>query len=168
MPSPTHIVAVGALISNDEGKVLLNKSPLKKRWEFPGGQVETGENLEQALIREIKEESGIDVIVRQLVGIYSNIQETIWYDGITKNPTKLILDFMCDYVEGKLSTSDESSEVIWCPREKVLDMIDHPIVKMRMENLINFSGQVRFFIMHMNRNLIKYFAIDIFDMKLRP
>lgn len=142
MASPTHIIAVGGLVEDGKGNILLVKSNHRKIWEFPGGQVESGENLEQALSREIKEESGVDVTVRCLVGLYSNIQETIWYDGITKNPTKLILDFICDYVGGDLMTSDETSEVIWCPREKALEMVAHPIFKMRIDNLLNFSGKV--------------------------
>jgi 8-oxo-dGTP diphosphatase len=142
MASPVHILAVAGLVEDGKGNVLLIKSNHRKTWEFPGGQVESGENLEQALIREIKEESGIDVSVRCLVGLYSNIQETIWHDGITKNPTKLTIDFICNYVGGDLMTSNESSEVIWCPRGKALEMIAHPIFKMRMGNLLNFSGKI--------------------------
>ena len=142
MASPTHIIAVAGLVEDGRGNVLLVKSNHRKIWEFPGGQVESGENLEQALSREIREESGVEVSVRCLVGLYSNVQETIWYDGVTKNPTKLTLDFICDYVCGDLITSEETSEVIWCPRENALEMVGHPIFKMRIENLLNFSGEI--------------------------
>ena len=65
MGFPTHIVAVGGLISNSEGRVLLVKSP-RRGWEFPGGQVEIGEDLISALKREVKEEAGVDIEVKQL------------------------------------------------------------------------------------------------------
>lgn len=142
MASPVHIIAVAGLVDDGKGNVLLIKSNHRKTWEFPGGQVESGENLEQALLREIKEESGVDASIRCLVGLYSNIQQTTWHDGITKNPTKLTIDFICDYIGGDLMTSSESSEVIWCPREKALEMISHPVFRMRMENLLNFSGKI--------------------------
>lgn len=142
MPSPVHIIAVAGMVEDGKGNVLLIKSNHRKIWEFPGGQVESGENLEEALKREVKEESGVNISVRCLVGLYSNIQKTTWYDGITKNPTKLTIDFICDYVSGDLMTSAESSEVIWCPREKAVDMINHPIFKMRMKNLLDFSGEI--------------------------
>jgi len=142
MAWPTHIVAVGAMVQDGKGNVLLVKSNHRKSWEFPGGQVELGENIEEAVIREIKEESGVDVTVKSLAALYSSIQQTIWYDGVTKVPSKLNLDFICDYIGGELTTSDETSEVIWCSREKALDMITHPIFKMRMENLLNFSGEI--------------------------
>jgi len=62
---PTHIVAVGGLISNNEGNILLVKSP-RRGWKFPGGQVEVGEDLMTALKREVEEESGFIVDVKQL------------------------------------------------------------------------------------------------------
>jgi ADP-ribose pyrophosphatase YjhB (NUDIX family) len=142
MTWPTHIVSVGAMVQDGKGNVLLVKSNHRKIWEFPGGQVELGENLEEAVIREIKEESGTDVTVRSLAALYSSVQQTIWYDGVTEVPPKLNLDFICDYIGGELTTSDETSEVIWCPCEKALEMITHPIFKMRMENLLNFSGEI--------------------------
>ena len=55
----THFVSVAALVSNDDNEILLIKSP-KRGWEYPGGMVEPGETFEEALLREIKEESGID------------------------------------------------------------------------------------------------------------
>ena len=81
---PVHIVAVGGLVYNNSGEILVAKSVRKNTWSFLGGQVEVGENLEEALKREIYEESGVEVTVRKLVGIYSNVQQTIRHDEKTK------------------------------------------------------------------------------------
>jgi 8-oxo-dGTP diphosphatase len=71
MAMPMHIVAVGGIVENEIGEILLVKTR-NGGWVFPGGQVEVGENLEDALTREIKEESGIDITVTNLIGVYSN------------------------------------------------------------------------------------------------
>lgn len=71
MTFPTHIVATGGFVEDGQGNILLVKTR-DGGWVYPGGQVEVGENLIDGLIREIKEESGIDVSVGSLVGVYSN------------------------------------------------------------------------------------------------
>ena len=68
---PRHIVAVSGLFRSDAGQILLVKTP-RRGWELPGGQVEQGEDLIQALIREAREESGCEVQVERLVGVYTN------------------------------------------------------------------------------------------------
>ena len=79
MLHPKHIVAVSGLVCHPNGEILLIRGP-RRGWEFPGGQVEEGENLIEALQREIQEEAGVTTSVGALVGIYSNI----------KSPTKLM------------------------------------------------------------------------------
>lgn len=71
MSDPRHIVAVSGMIEDDAGRVLLVKTP-RRGWEFPGGQVELGETLIEALVREVCEESGCEVEVDRLVAVYSN------------------------------------------------------------------------------------------------
>jgi ADP-ribose pyrophosphatase YjhB (NUDIX family) len=68
MPSLAVIVAV-----IDEGKILLTKRDDFEVWCLPGGGVEDGESLAEAAIRETKEETGIDVELTRLVGVYSRI-----------------------------------------------------------------------------------------------
>src|SRR5262245_52897012 len=106
---PQHIVAASALITNPEGKILLIKSP-RRGWECPGGQVEEGETLIEALQREIREEAGVEATIGALVGVYSNIQP----------PTKVIFGFLGEWVSGDLTTSDESPETEWVNRSDVL------------------------------------------------
>ncbi len=72
MNYPMHIVAVSGFITNEDGDVLLVNSP-KRGWEIPGGQVEIGETLTDALSREIQEETGITAEIGQMVGVYTNI-----------------------------------------------------------------------------------------------
>jgi len=139
MTMPTHIVAVGGIVENEQGHVLLVKTQ-HGGWVFPGGQVEVGENLMDALIREIKEESGIDVVVSYLIGVYSNTGIHKWHDGVTDIPTKVMLDFMCKPVGGELCTSEETSESHWFEKDKVLDMVTAPAIRTRYQAYLDFGG----------------------------
>ena len=68
---PKHIVAVSAYITNPEGEALLVKALWRKdTWEPPGGQVEQGEALDEAVRREVMEETGIEIIVHGITGVY--------------------------------------------------------------------------------------------------
>lgn len=143
MVMPTHIVAAAGIVENELGEILMVKT-FNNGWVFPGGQVEVGENLIDAVIRDIKEESGIDVQVGQLFAISSNTGANIWYDGITKVPTKVMLDFICSPIGGELATSNETSEVCYVSKEKVLDMIAAPAIRQRYQAYLDFDGSVQY------------------------
>ncbi len=131
MVHPKHIVAVSGLISHSNGKVLLIRGP-RRGWEFPGGQVEEGENLIEAFQREIQEESGVTASIGPLVGVYSNV----------KSPTKLAFGFLGDYVSGELTTSDESLETEWVARHAALQRVSNPVIYDRMKDMLDFSGRI--------------------------
>ena len=95
----THFVSVAGLVRNSRGQILLVNSP-RRGWEYPGGMVEPGESLQDALHREILEEAGITVRIIGFFGVSKNIQKD------TVN-----LDFLCEYAAGTPQTSAESTEV---------------------------------------------------------
>lgn len=66
---------VGACIKNKKGEILLQKRGDKNLWGFPGGAVELGESLEEAVIREIFEETGLKISVEKLLGVYSKYED---------------------------------------------------------------------------------------------
>lgn len=128
---PKHIVAVSGLIRNSSGQVLLLESP-KRGWEIPGGQVEEGESLIQALEREMMEETGITVNVGALVSVCSNV----------KPPCKVIFGFLGDYVSGECRTSSESLQVEWVDEVAVLGRITHLAIYDRVGDMLTFDGRV--------------------------
>ncbi|WPK12690.1 NUDIX domain-containing protein [Lysinibacillus louembei] len=130
MVIPTHIVAVGGIVENNEGDILLVKTK-NNGWVFPGGQVEVEESLLDALVREIKEESGIDVSVEKLISVSSNTAIHKWHDGVTDVPTKVILDFICKPIGGILQTSEETTECKWVSKSKVLELVESPAIQRR-------------------------------------
>ena len=138
---PTHIVAAAGYIEDKNGNMLLVKTH-HRGWDTPGGQIENGESIEAGLLREIFEESGITATVRCLVGVYSNTGEHIGHDGVSHIPTKVMLDFICDYVSGVPTPSDETSEVAWIPKSKVMEHITAPAMRFRFEKILNFDGTV--------------------------
>lgn len=62
----------GGCIFNDQGKVLLQRRGDSNKWGFPGGAIEPGETPEMAVIREAKEETGLDVSIGRLIGVYTD------------------------------------------------------------------------------------------------
>jgi 8-oxo-dGTP diphosphatase len=130
--TPQHIVAVAALVRNPQDQVLLVHSP-RGDWEFPGGQVEKGETLTQALQREIQEETGVSASVGALVGMYSNV---------IRRPPIVMFGFLGECLAGDLTTSQESLAVEWVKRDEVLSRIQRPAIRGRMKDMLEFDGQV--------------------------
>lgn len=122
---PTHFVSVAGLVTNENKEILLIKSPWRG-WEYPGGIVESGETLQEALIREIKEESGVDVKITGIIGLSKNIGRDI-----------VSIDFLCKFIKGELTTSNESLEVKWIEEQKALDMVTFSSTKKRLENMLS-------------------------------
>ncbi|MCM3783432.1 NUDIX hydrolase [Neobacillus mesonae] len=156
MSMPTHIVAAGGIVQKEDGQILLVKTH-HGGWVFPGGQVEVGENVIDGLIREIKEESGIDAEVSHLIGVYSNTGVYKWHDGITDVPTKLMLDFACTLVGGEICISDETTEVLWVDQDQVLNYITAEAIRTRYQAFLNFHGAVQY---------MEYVTKPEFDIKL--
>ena len=129
----THLVSVAALVTNEEGKILLVNSPWRG-WEYPGGLIEPGETFQQALHREIREEAGVEVEITGFVGICKNVEKDI-----------VNIDFTCRYVSGELTTSDESTEVIWATPEEALDLITFPLTKKRLQQMLSGSKDAKLF-----------------------
>ena len=102
-------VGVGAVLIH-EGRVLLirrGKEPLRGRWVVPGGTVELGETLEQALVREIQEETGLLVRPRQVVAVFDRIQRVA--DRVDYH--YVIVDYLCDYVAGEARAGSDAEAV---------------------------------------------------------
>ena len=129
----THLVSVAALVTNEEGKILLVKSPWRG-WEYPGGLIEPGETFQQALHREIREEAGVEVEIERFVGICKNVGKNI-----------VNIDFVCRYTGGQLTTSEESTEVIWASREEAFDLITFPLTRSRLTQMLSGSPNARLF-----------------------
>ena len=130
---PTHKVSVAAMVHDGKGKILLVNSPWRG-WEYPGGLIEPGETFEEALRREIREESGVEVELERFVGICKNLEKDI-----------VNIDFVCRYVSGELTTSDESTEVVWVTPEEAVKMITFPLTKKRLANMLGGSREVCLF-----------------------
>jgi 8-oxo-dGTP diphosphatase len=108
---PRIAVGVGGVVVAD-GRVLLArraKPPLLGRWSIPGGTVELGETLEEALIREMAEETGIEVEPLEVLTVFDRIErergEVVFH--------YVIVDYRCRLVSGTARAGSDAAEVCW-------------------------------------------------------
>ncbi|MFY9588388.1 MAG: NUDIX hydrolase [Actinomycetota bacterium] len=114
-------IAVGAIVV-DKGALLLvkrDREPARGEWSLPGGRVEVGETLREALVREVREETGIDVDVDGLIGVAERVVRDD--DGdITYH--YVILDYVCAPRSDSLKPGDDASDARWVPVGELADM----------------------------------------------
>jgi 8-oxo-dGTP diphosphatase len=96
---PKLVVVALVFVVKDDAVLLVKQNYGKRYWSLPGGMVESGESVDQAAIREVKEETGLDIRVKRVVGLYSK-------------PSKdaLAITFEGEVTSGNLKPSNEISD----------------------------------------------------------
>ena len=115
LPRASPIVGVGAVIWNAENQLVLirrGQEPRLGEWSIPGGKLEWGEGLREALLREVEEETGLGVEIESLIDVV---------DSITRDPSGAVLrhyvlvDFTARHLAGVLRPGSDAAEARWVP-----------------------------------------------------
>lgn len=133
-PKPNSIVvAVTTFVRDDKDRVLLIRRTDNGLWALPGGAQDFGEYIAETAVRETKEETGIDIEVEDLVGIYTNPNHLIEYsDGEVRQQFSIC--FRGRYVSGEPTPSEESSQVRWVNRDELDSLPIHPSMRLRIDH----------------------------------
>lgn len=128
-PEPT----VGALIFNPQGKIFLMRSPKwRNRYVIPGGHVELGEKVEEALKREVKEETGLDVYDIKFL----NFQNVVFDKLFWKKRHFIFLDFACKTKTVDVVLNVEGSAYDWFPLKEALRLPLEPYTRKTMKEYL--------------------------------
>lgn len=143
-PKANSVVpSVVAIVQDDQGRVLMIHKTDNDKWALPGGGHEIGESISDAVVREVKEETGYDVEVETLTGTYTNPGHVMAYDdGEVRQ--QFSLAFKARLTGGSARTSSESSEVCWLTAGEIAALDVHPSMRLRIEHAL--SGRERPFI----------------------
>ncbi|MCK2240889.1 MULTISPECIES: NUDIX domain-containing protein [unclassified Crossiella] len=124
-------VAVSAFVQDEAGRLLMIRRADNDLYSIPGGQLELGETLTEAVVRELVEETGITVEVTDVIGIYSNPNHVIAYDdGEVRQEFSIC--FRARPMGGELRTSSESKEVQWVEQTSLDQLNIHPSTMLRI------------------------------------
>jgi ADP-ribose pyrophosphatase YjhB (NUDIX family) len=127
------VVAVTAFALDEQGRVLLIHRTDNDLWALPGGAQEFGEYIAQTAVRETQEETGVDIEVTGVVGIYTNPNHVVEYsDGEVRQQFSIC--FRARPVGGEPRPSDESSEVEWVRQEALDTLSIHPSMRLRIDH----------------------------------
>ena len=118
-PEPT----VGALIFNPEGKLFLMRShKWRDKYVVPGGHIELGERIEDALKREVKEETGLDVTDVEFLCF----QEFVYDETFWKRRHFIFFDYVCRTDSTDVTLNEEAEEYVWVSLKEALEMPIEP------------------------------------------
>jgi ADP-ribose pyrophosphatase YjhB (NUDIX family) len=130
------VVGSSAVIVDDEGRILLQRRSDSGNWALPGGAMDIGETLAQSAIREVKEETGFDVRIDRIVGIYSDPGHVFAYeDGEVRQEFSICV--ACVIVGGTLTVSQESTGVRFVSVAEVPSLTMHSSIRKRIDDYLN-------------------------------
>lgn len=139
-PAANSVVpSVVAIVRDEAGRVLLIHKTDNDLWALPGGGHELGESIADAVVREVKEETGYDVEVDALTGTYTNPGHVMAYeDGEVRQ--QFSIAFTAHVTGGEARTSSESKEVTWVAPHEAAELPMHPSMRMRLRHGLEGSG----------------------------
>ncbi|MFI6213242.1 NUDIX domain-containing protein [Nocardia brasiliensis] len=133
-PTANSLVPGGsALVTDDNGAILMQRRGDSGNWSLPGGTMEIGETLEQCVIRETREETGLDIEITGLLGIYTDPEHVIEYsDGEVRQ--EFAITYYGQVIGGQIEVSDESTAVRFIRLTELADLPVHETVRLRLQH----------------------------------
>lgn len=124
---------VGAFIFNPQGQLFLMKShKWKGLYVVPGGHIEVGETMEKALKREVREETGLEVVEPKFIHIWEFISE----EGFHERKHMLFLNFKVKTKSTKVILGNEAQDYVWIQPKDALELLLEKYTKMTIEDFL--------------------------------
>lgn len=136
------VIGVGAIVLREDEVLLIRRgsAPQKGLWSLPGGGLELGESLDQAIQREVLEETGLEVRVLEFAGVFERITKD---DGEAVQYHYVLLDYLCEIVGGALAAGDDAADAEWVNRAAIGDRSLTPGLKDVIEKAFQKRESVR-------------------------
>lgn len=133
-PTPNSLIpGAAALVTDEHGRVLLQRRTDSGNWSLPGGTMNIGETLQQCAIREVKEETGLDIAITGLLGIYTDPAHVIAYpDGEVRQ--EFTITYLARATGGTLTVSDESTDLRYIHPTDFDHIPIHDTVRLRLHH----------------------------------
>lgn len=122
-----------AIVEDGRGRIVLVHRLDNDLWALPGGGMELGESIEETAVREVKEETGLDVSITGLVGIYTNPNHVMKYDdGEVRQQFSLC--YTTRLIGGELAFDNESTDIAWLDSVEIGNLNIHPSMRLRISH----------------------------------
>lgn len=134
-PANSVVPSTTAVVVDEHNRIVLVHRRDNDLWALPGGGMDLGESIVDCAVREVKEETGLDVEVTGLIGVYTNPHHVMAYDdGEVRQQFSLC--FTTRLLGGDLHTDSESSEVAWTPVADLDALPMHPSMRLRIDHYL--------------------------------
>ncbi|MFB6898687.1 NUDIX hydrolase [Streptomyces hydrogenans] len=136
-PRPNSlVVAASAVVTDGNGHVLLQRRRDNGLWALPGGAMDMDDSLPGTAVREVKEETGLDVEITGLVGTYTDPRHVIAHsDGEVRRQFNIC--FTARIIGGALAISDESAELRFVALEEIDTLPMHHTQRLRLRHFLD-------------------------------
>ncbi|MEU4794314.1 NUDIX domain-containing protein [Streptomyces sp. NPDC023327] len=135
-PKPNSlVVAASAVVTDEDGRILMQRRRDNDLWALPGGGMDMTDSLPGAAVREVKEETGLDVEITGLVGTYTDPRHVIAYtDGEVRRQFNVC--FTARRVGGELEISNESTELRFVAPADLESLPMHHTQRLRIQHFL--------------------------------
>ncbi|HEX9759514.1 MAG TPA: NUDIX hydrolase [Candidatus Acidoferrales bacterium] len=115
------VVGVGGVVVRDGRALLIRRGgePLKGQWSIPGGTLELGETIAQGVVRELREETGLEVRVLDLIEVFERISPSTGSGDARPQYHFVILDYLCAAPSGDAVAGSDVTHVAWAAEEEL-------------------------------------------------